>query len=884
MSILPSSSSSGEQPIGTRSVTKICVVKRCLVSTIRDDLPFGAKRKLLDYIDHASEAISRMVRRSSIVLLYYIERLMEDEDSMQTLVLPDWDDLPDSYWKSWLRIGLQEFENEMPSADLIPYFEEIKDVVGVTITDHVDVRELLYFDRVLGHAAITFKTSFFNLHNVNFLDKIKRLCKSMAKIHLQGRGAFDLFNSVLDVSKVEDAWPAAIKEFVADVRTRLELKDEDIVHKDADLKLSTASRMRFHWWMQKRFTEMGNKKIMMAPIFDVKRHHIRLDASLLYSLTWSLFKPPKEDHEEMKKPTKKSHPDPELRRQALLHWEEIQQQKAAYKKELEDFNDKNPSHFAATSGGPRDPVTKLNQLLPSLAIGSRPDDISDEEWDKLRAERRRLKDEREKARERERNSDAFKEEAQAYKEYEQRIHSFAMKLFRPFKDKNVKKGWVAAASICTDGVSVSVQYEKTTTYPVFAVDEAERRAKKAKASKKKAKAEKDAIPPKDDYDGYAPTMTDDAVVLGLDPGRTFLATIVFIDENGKRHVWKLSRGQYYVDSGILSENLKKTHRYVHLKSHFATLTSEGGGIRASSSAQVKSYIQQYSMFETQWWIVALKRCESRSSMQRYIGKRKALDSFFARVRKDADELMKKYQKNKVVLAYGAAGINMSATGRGEAAVPTSGTYAAACRAFQGDDSEVSPILEDFTTKVRYATGEAFENVYKRFDLPNGRERFCHTKSSPPCGRAARSASSKYAPRILRRHERMSSTLYSSVEPLQTMSQSPLGLSVVVNALQTMLHTWRDKNKGCLRRGGIVGSVGSFCPETGRYSSATHTQKDKDLTFTMLRGLKYCPVRNIYLARDEESGRAIAGLKVLELQGFGRKKKSMGVQMSPAKVF
>jgi hypothetical protein len=243
-------------------------------------------------------------------------------------------------------------------------------------------------------------------------------------------------------------------------------------------------------------------------------------------------------------------------------------------------------------------------------------------------------------------------------------------------------------------------------------------------------------------------------------------------------------------------------------------------------------------------------------MQRYIGKRKALDSFFARVRKDADALMQTYKKNKVVLAYGAAGINMSASGRGEAAVPTSGTYAAACRVFQGDHSEVSPISEDFTTKVRYATGEAFENVYKRFDLPNGRERFCHTKS-------------KYAPRILRRHERRSSPIYSSVEALQTMSQSPLGSSVEVNALQTMLHTWRDKNNGCLRKGGIVGSVGTFCPETGRYSPATHTQKDKDLTFTMLRGLKYCPVRNIYLARDEESGRAIAGLKVLELQGFGR---------------
>lgn len=780
---------------------------------------------------------------------------MEDEDSMQTNVLPDWDDLPDSYWKSWLRVGLQEFDNEMPSADLVPYFEEVKDLVGVTITDHVDVRKLLYFDRVLGHAATTFKTSFFNLHNVNFLEKIKRLCKSMAKIHLQGKGAFDLFNSILNVSKVEDAWPTAIKEFITDVRTRLELKDTDIVHKDADLSLSTASRMRFHWWMQKRFNEMGNKKIMMAPIFDVKRHHIRLDATLLYNLTWNLLKPPKEDHEKLKKPTKTSHPDPELRRQALNRRDEILRQEAAYKKELEDFKKKNPNYYTATSGGPRDPVTKLNQSLPLLAIGSRPDGISDKEWDKQLAERRRLKDEREEARERVRNSDAFKKELLAFEAYEQRINSFAMTLFLPFKDKNMKKGWVAASSICTDGVSVSVQYEKTTTYPVFSVDEAERRAKEAKASKKKAKTEKNAIPPKDDYDGNAPTMTDDAIVLGLDPGRTFLATIVFIDENGKRVVWKLSRGQYYIDSCILSENLKKTCRYNHFKPHFATLTSEGGGIRASSSAQVKSYIQQYSMFESQWWIVALKRSESRSSMQSYIGKRKALDSFFARVRKDADALMKKYKKNKVILAYGAAGINMSATGRGEAAVPTSGTYAAACRVFQGEDSEVSPIQEDFTTKVSYVTGEAFENVYKRFDLPNGRERFCHTKS-------------KYAPRIPRRHER-SSPLDSSVEALQAMSQSPLDSSVEVEVLQTTLHKWGDQNKGCLRRGGIMGSAGTFCPETGRYSSSTHTQRDKDLTFTMLRGLKYCPVQHMYLARDEESGRAIAGLKVLELQGFGR---------------
>ena len=181
--------------------------------------------------------------------------------------------------------------------------------------------------------------------------------------------------------------------------------------------------------------------------------------------------------------------------------------------------------------------------------------------------------------------------------------------------------------------------------------------------------------------------TSSALVLRLDPGRKSLATIVCIDYKGKKHTWSISRGTYHTASGILRQNAMHAVRYSGIADRFASLTADGGALRASTSAEIVAYVAKYMTFEAEWWSdFALKRRESRSKFQRFVGKQKTLATFFGKVRKEA-EALKGPGQTRIEVAYGAAGRTMAPTGRGELAVPTKGTFAFCARAFLGERPE-----------------------------------------------------------------------------------------------------------------------------------------------------------------------------------------------------
>ena len=130
-------------------------------------------------------------------------------------------------------------------------------------------------------------------------------------------------------------------------------------------------------------------------------------------------------------------------------------------------------------------------------------------------------------------------------------------------------------------------------------------------------------------------MTHDRIILGVDPGRTHLVTVVYVDELGKKHTWRLSRGQYYTEGMILRENRHQSKRYEPLKDRFASLAADGGSLRASNSTELRQYFKQYAAFAEEWWQLVLRRRESRSKFQRYIGKISVLRGFFAKLQKEA---------------------------------------------------------------------------------------------------------------------------------------------------------------------------------------------------------------------------------------------------------
>ena len=161
--------------------------------------------------------------------------------------------------------------------------------------------------------------------------------------------------------------------------------------------------------------------------------------------------------------------------------------------------------------------------------------------------------------------------------------------------------------------------------------------------KDQKKVTKDALEldPYDDYDVYANTCFEDALVLGIDPGRVCIVTIVCIDAKGVKTSWRLTRGQFHTESGILKQNKLQSQRYKPLVADFASLTACGGALRASSSEQIRKYIIQYRKFEDKWFTdFALQTRESRAKIKRFMGKQKTLASFFSHVRKEAEIIMR----------------------------------------------------------------------------------------------------------------------------------------------------------------------------------------------------------------------------------------------------
>jgi hypothetical protein len=823
-------------------------VKKGLAGALSRDLSDVGRRTFVEFVDQASEMISRMARRASMVLLYYVVRLSEEGRP-----LPDFDAAKDGFWKKWLRVGLVEFGGEMPTPDVQPYYDEVIQWVGSSVGMSRAPPE--YFDRVLGHAAIGLKTAFMNNQTVNFFSKSKRLCRAFAKAHLgkmKGVG-HELFEA-LRKDEVDAAWPSAAIGFVAEARRSLGLQPKVVLYEDTPI--ATGARMAYHWWMQQRFAELGQRKLMLSPVMQVSRMHIRLDATLLYHLAWKCFSPPPPAPLDGK-PTKDSHPDAAQRKDAEKTWSDsrrmptktshpVASERAAaktiylgmkaasaqrealvedHKKAVAKFERRyGPSHGKLTADAPPDPRSQLAQELPTLAIGRRPSDLEDDDdaWSRLLEARRRARDERRVARDARQRSPEFLAAVVAYDDYEARTHRFAMLLFRPFDDKNPRNGWKPSSSVSTDGVSVSIAYERIERVPYAADDDAKSRRKVAKDAKT-ARAD---LAPHDAYDPEAPTLiADDCLILGIDPGRTHLVTVVCIDDDGKKHAWWLSRGQYYVDGGIRAENKRQAARYEPMAAAFASLTADGGSLRARRSEDLRSYFVAYAAVAPEWWALALKRREARAKMQRFIGKKAVLARFFSALRIDAEALMAKAGCKRIEVAYGSAGPNMAATGRGEAAVPTGGTYKACQEAFRRHT--VSPTDESYTSAVSWNTGKAYETVYKRYDGPGNRERLCHKPG-------------KGAPLV-------------AEDAADAAATKDVGVLTAAAAKR--------------RRGGSGDPrVASHAPSHADGGVERTRMKPR---YPVCRGLLFCPERRMFYDRDEASAVAIAGLRRLELQGFGR---------------
>ena len=847
----------------TTQSLEICVVKRCLVNSISTRLNVNQRKRFIDYIDECTDIASRMARWASLAFLYYVVRRQE-----MGLKMPDFGKVTDGYWIQWMRTGLHEFGTPtyptlMPSAKYKGQslqsdeckkidehiFLEIDDLLGNTLapsTDSSGGKQAMrtipkYFDRIVGHMAKQFSTAVENALTVNFFEKLKRVCRyEVENSGVKDFTSYDLLLATCN-EKSEKVLPEELRSFVDGVREALGLVDKPSVVIYENSTFAFPLRFAVHWFLQARLAVFGKRKLMLSPVHKVQRQHIRLDAThlglIINDILWT---PEAERVAKMKPdtlskcPTHKTHPELSLYKVAKLAWaaqkSTYDEQYRAYKEAKDKLGTSPLSKIASQKT--EDPEASLIIDIPLPTI-KKPEDLEkdDPKWTKeIRPEMQRLRDKAINERSLRRMSPEFKDDLKKYKDYEVKVRSFALSLFNDFQDRNPKLGWKPSGSVMTDSVSLCVTYVRTITKANRTCDEELEEFVAKKRAKKKANKDALDLDPSDDYDAYANTCFGDALVLGIDPGRVCIVTIVCIDAQGVKTSWRLTRGQFHTESGILKQNKVQSRRYKPLVEDFASLTACGGALRASSSEEIRKYIIQYRKFEDKWFTdFALQKRESRAKIKRFMGKQKTMASFFSRVRKEAEIIMHRSGKTRIEVAYGACGPTMASTGRGELAVPTKGAYGACIRAFtkeresDGLPNKIHNVVslenEDFTSQICWYTKNAYEKVYKKYDA-DGKEFLHHTTG-------------KRAP-VVKDNENEAFVLSKRAD---------------------------NKLKAKKQRGGGGLIVPLAPPE-----SAKDAQKTRHID---VRGLLFCQERRMFFNRDNESARAIAGLRCIRLSGLGR---------------
>ena len=768
---------------------EITVVKCALRKAMTVDDPQYAVFSA--HIESFVNVISRMMRRTTLVLSYHVTRLLQ-----HGLALPDLYSTDDTYWKNWLRLGLKD--GVQLDGELETTYETLRPYIDTMYSpdDAFETEQPIHFDQVLCYASRTLQTIVSNNAWVPLFARLGRLAKVVVRRWKEGglvdadMKAFKLLTAVRSHAPAVEGWPAVAREWVASVRTKLNAEDgEYMFDKHGSDKKIFQKIAEFNYWMQLEFRKAGVRGIRLMPVVGVKRMHVRLDVKTLGLLFDHAF--PDDTRVLALKAIKREH-DKAVRTAANA--------------------DKTEATTAAYVGcsNPADSLPRAPAKVKSACDAA--------QWKAQQEAQAAHKANVERIK----GTPEYVAQDAKYNVYRGAQVEVASSFFGKVP---VRKGWTFDASITTDGVSVSLQYSRTVMRQVSSV----------KKAKKVAFREEGTVATDDDYDRHAPTVLDDAVVLGIDPGRANLATVAmcFWDPDGKKQTtfkWSLSRGEYREMSGIKRTCAESAKIFACLQSSFHSLADPGSSLKAADCSEILEYMRRYSTFSRHWWEIALRRSESRRRLVGYMGKRRVLDQFFSRIKKSVSTFL---PGKRIEVAYGEAGLTMSPTGKGEVAVPTAATYKACQRIFKDDPGgarTVVKVVDEYnTTKVDWETGETKELVYRVISLAEGQE------LDDPYGLLTGLSLGHIA---------------GKTPPL-----APARDRAVLARYKQLL---KDKNK--VRRGGMPGEL----PD--RWWPPREDPLEN--RFPEIRSLRFCPKLCKYVDRDA-SAIAIARLRVMELLGRAR---------------
>lgn len=784
-----------------KDVEEITVIKRGLRRSLKC-LSDDDYTKFTGFIEPMVVIVSKMMRRASLAMSYHVTRLLRSNPG----AVVDLYSQKDTYWKDWMRIGTAgHFPAEPLSTEVrlevvtpagadgvhvaLRYVrvDEVRRSYGTleSVLDRLyseGTAQPKYFDQVLNYAAHQLQTIVTNNAWVPLFTRLRRLAKvqlsrwvSCGAVPARTLDADRILRAVRSADDdVDDGWPAVARSWVADVRARLCVDDGEYVsdrHGYENLKFHQVAR--FNLWMQERFRALGVRGIRIMPICRVRRAHVRLDAKTLMAIIGSMFP---------------EHPAVEAAHGAARAY------RAALAPVLTAHGGQDTS--GDECGAPD------RYFLPRAPETLTKKKCTAEQWEAYRQAVAQHKAAVAAVRE----LDWFRALDDQYKAYRGMMERVPETFFEAPK----RGGWRFGASVVTDGVAISISYKRVVRKPIFS-------AKKKKARTKAASEDVAAV---DDYDRHLPTTFDDTVVLGVDPGRSNLATVIVLHEDPKtghlrRMKWSLSRGRYL--DGSHSRRVEKlmAERRSGLASDFETIATEETTLNASRCDEVLEYARRVSRFSDRWWAVALDKTESAASFWAYRGKRTILDGFWSGVFRDVRRTFPR--SRRIEVAYGEAGLTMSPTGRGEVAVPTTGMFRACGRIAKQCGATVTPTDEYNSTKMAWETGVKKEIVFVACQQADGGSglRLGHTPGQ----------------------------------------KAPLVPAQHVAAIEAFVQRRRRRQRDRMGRPRSDPSRGGSSPQP--------------LRFPEVRGLRFDPERRMYLDRDRTAAEAIARLRVCELRGWGR---------------
>ena len=679
-----------------KEVKKIFIVKCAFRKAMNfDDDKFSLLQNEVESFVHI---ISRMLRRSSLVIAYHFTKMLSSEQ-----VIPNLYDQNDTYWKKWLCIGI---DNKFPDKDSKTSFDEISEYIGKVI-DPNDLENYyeafpMYFDQVLNYAGHTLQTMITNNAWIPLFSRLARLTKYKMKLfNIKNISTYDVINMIRsEQQEGVDKWPTVLQDYVIEVRKRLSAKQGTRLYDDygKDKAIDFDTIFRFNYWMQKQFEELKKKRMKLMPIFGIHRAHVRLDTKTLIFLFKKIY--PNDEgilrlegnnpDKFMFKMIEQSKPEPLLKKNCIDdQWIDYKTKLQKYQKDIKDIKE---SESYKLQKQKYDEWLKVDRRNPDFMLN----DIEVKKPTKL----------------------SKKECGEQWNDYKLNLKKYedTIKLLKDSKAYiNQKKRYddfVRLESISTDGVSISIQYSQTRRVLV--------RAPGTIPNKKQEIPSVEKL----EYDINLTTQVNSKIYLGLDPGRNNLACVTYYLANGDKNTWKLSRGAYYNDSGIKKLNKIKNKRYEGIVCNWSLLGGENVGLATSRYTNILAYLKIYSTFSEEWWKLALHRRESRDNLQRYAGKRHVMDSFYSKIKK---YMQKKYPDQEIYIAYGSAYKSMKANGKGEISAPVGPMFAACKRVFK-DHVEVTS--EKRSTMASWKYGTKKEIVYKK--IVNGKDTFHHsTEKKPP---------------------------------------------------------------------------------------------------------------------------------------------------------